>query len=489
MTKVNRPVRLIFPNQLFAEHLEADPKTLMLLVEDDLYFKQYPFHKQKLILHRVTIRHFRDRLVNAGFQTKIIENSVTKSNIETSQYLKSYKATEVSYYDLTDDWLQKQVETITDHLGLPIRRLSSPGFLTSLGQIEDYFDNNPNRMQYFYEWQRKRLKILVIDNKPVGGKWSFDTDNRKKLPKNITLPPAYPNYQSEYMESAIVWVNQDFPNNPGDSGNFKYPITHEQAEAQLDRFIQERLINFGPYEDSIASDVSEVFHSVLSPLINIGLLTPRQVIDSVIEYSESNKVALESLEGFIRQIIGWREYMRATYVRYGGKMRTTNYLNFDRQLDKSWWNATVGIEPIDTVINRVLKTGYAHHIERLMILGNSLVLLRIDPDEVYQWFMAMFIDAYDWVMVPNVYAMSQFAAGEMITTKPYISGSNYILKMSDYKKADWTIVWDALYWQFIADNRTIIEKNFRTRMVVTLYDRFDQEKQNNIKNTASKWLA
>jgi deoxyribodipyrimidine photolyase-related protein len=223
-------------------------------------------------------------------------------------------------------------------------------------------------------------------------------------------------------------------------------------------------------------------------MMNIGLLTPRQVIDAVLAYSLSHETPIESLEGFTRQVIGWREYMRATYIRFGRQMRTSNYLGFDRQLDKAWWDGATGLEPIDNVIARILKTGYAHHIERLMILGNSMLLLRIDPDKVYEWFMEMFIDAYDWVMVPNVYAMSQFAAGEMITTKPYISGSNYILKMSDYSKGDWSAVWDALYWQFIADHREIIGKNFRTRMVVTLYDRFTEEKKDQISTTAKQWL-
>lgn len=488
MKKELQIVRLIFPNQLFIENLEVSKNTLMILVEDDLYFKQYAFHKQKLLLHRLTMLHFKDTLEAAGFKVHIIQTSTQASIDLLAEKLKSHGDIEISYYELTDDWLQRRVEKLIKQLGVQARRLESPGFLTSQGLIEDYFDNNPNRMQYFYEWQRKRLNILVEGDKPVGGKWSYDTANRKKLPKNIELPEDYEELCSVYFEAAKSWIDKDFGANPGNGSAFDYPVTHKQAEQRLSRFLSERLSSFGPYEDSISKTSAEVFHSVLSPMINIGLLTPKQVVEAALKYNESHEVPIESLEGFIRQIIGWREYMRATYLRFGGKMRTSNYLKFDRSLEQSWWTGDVGLEPIDTVLRRLLKTGYAHHIERLMILGNSMVLLRIDPDKVYEWFMIMFIDAYDWVMVPNVYAMSQFAAGEMITTKPYISGSNYILKMSDHAKGDWSITWDALYWQFIDDNRQIIEKNYRTKMVVSLYDRFSDEKKKEIKAVAEKWL-
>ncbi|RYF43002.1 MAG: cryptochrome/photolyase family protein, partial [Cytophagaceae bacterium] len=254
-------------------------------------------------------------------------------------------------------------------------------------------------------------------------------------------------------------------------------------------FLEERLELFGPYEDAIAQQYPQMFHSVISPLLNNGLLTPQHVVETTLHFAEIHNTPIESLEGFIRQIIGWREYMRATYVRYGREMRTRNHLNHSRSLDGSWWTGNTGLEPVDTTIHSVLSTGYAHHIERLMILGNAMLLLRIHPDEVYEWFMSLFIDAYDWVMVPNAYAMSQFAAGDKITTKPYISGSNYIFKMSDYKKGDWAGQWDALYWRFIADNRTLFENNYRSAIMVKLYDRQSDEKKTHVNTLSDKWLT
>ncbi len=483
-------VRLVFPNQLFEAHFKADSGTLFLVIEDDLFFRQYPFHNQKLVLHRASMQAFRDELTNRGFSVHYLETSANTTSMDgLSALLSAYPQAELSFYELTDDWLTQRLRTLLLRLDRKAQRLDSPGFLTNLQQIEEYFRSGAKRMQNFYEWQRKRLGVLLeSDGSPVGGRWSFDADNRKRLPKNICLPPAYPMSDSPYVSAAQTWVREHFPANPGALEPFDYPINHAGAIQWLNAFVAQRLALFGPYEDAISSQEPQVFHSILSPLLNIGLLTPHQVLDAVLNHATTSSIPIESLEGFIRQLIGWREYMRATYLRFGRSMRRSNYLEFSAKLNKSWWDASVGLEPIDTVIASVLKTGYAHHIERLMILGNMMLLLRIHPDEVYEWFMSLFIDAYDWVMVPNVYAMSQFAAGELITTKPYISGSNYILKMSDYKKGAWSEIWDALYWTFIHDHRQIIEKNYRSRMMVTLYDKFEPEKKLRLDELAQDWI-
>ena len=184
-----------------------------------------------------------------------------------------------------------------------------------------------------------------------------------------------------------------------------------------------------------------------------------------------------SLEGFIRQIMGWREFIKIVYEREGSKQRTTNYWKFTRKIPANFWKGTTGIPPIDITIQKILKTGYCHHIERLMVLGNFMILCEFDPDEVYRWFMEMFIDAYDWVMVPNVYGMSQFADGGLMATKPYISGSSYVLKMSDFKKGEWCEIWDALFWNFMNKHRNVISKNPRMAMLLKTYDKMSEEKK------------
>ena len=260
------------------------------------------------------------------------------------------------------------------------------------------------------------------------------------------------------------------------------------TENWLDEFLQQRFEKFGIYEDAIVFKENVLHHSVLSPMLNIGLINPQQIIDKAIVYSKKNNIPLNSLEGFIRQIMGWREFIRIVYEREGTKQRTTNYWKFTRKIPASFWNGTTGIAPIDITIKKVLETGYCHHIERLMVLGNFMLLCEFDPEEVYKWFMEMFIDAYDWVMVPNVYGMTQFADGGLMTTKPYISGSNYLMKMSDYEKGEWQPIWDGLFWRFMHEHRNFFLSNPRIGMLVHTFDKMSVDKQKNHLDNANKFL-
>jgi len=271
------------------------------------------------------------------------------------------------------------------------------------------------------------------------------------------------------VEEAKRYVAKNFPDAFGCVDRFCYPVTHEQAAAWLEAFVDERLASFGDYEDAISQKETFVFHSVLTPMLNIGLVTPKQIIDLVIAKRE--QVALNSLEGFLRQVIGWREFIRLVYIHAGSRQRTTNAWNLKQPLPASFYTGTTGIVPFDQSIKRTLEHAYCHHIERLMVLGNFMLLCDIHPNQVYRWFMELFIDAYDWVMVPNVYGMSQHADGGLMTTKPYISGSSYVLKMSDYAKGDWCEVWDALYWRFIDRERDFFSSNPRMRVMVGQLDR------------------
>ncbi len=227
---------------------------------------------------------------------------------------------------------------------------------------------------------------------------------------------------------------------------------------------------------------------MLSPLLNIGLITPALVIDRLLEFSGRHDVPLNSVEGFLRQIIGWREFIRLIYLKDGVKQRNSNIWNFDRKMPKSFYDGTTGIVPLDTVVRRVLKTSYCHHIERLMILGNFMFLCGIHPHEVYKWFMEMFIDSYDWVMVPNTYGMSQFSDGGLMATKPYISSSNYILKMSDYKKGEWCSIWDSLYWRFIFNHKKFFSSNPRLSMMSVMLEKMDRHKLHAHISSAEKFL-
>ena len=484
-------VQLVLPHQLFEEHLEASPDTHFVFLEDDLLFRSLRFHQQKLVLHRASLTLFARRVEGAGFSLDYVETSAEYSSQERlSRLLIECGTTVVTYYDVVDDWLDRRLSRTLEDAGIEVRVLESPQFLTPRDLIATYFSSRNWRMQTFYEWQRKRLGILVErDGSPQGGKWSFDADNRKKLPKKLALPDLPEFERLPDVVDAIDWVQTAFPDNPGNAESFNWPVTHHQASEALESFLTERFELFGPYEDSIAEGRTYLFHSALSSSMNSGLLSPADVVGLALDFAERHGTPINSVEGFIRQVIGWREYMRASYVLRGREMRTGNTLGLTADLDERWWTGETGLAPVDSVITRILDTAYAHHIERLMVLGNAALLMRAKPDAVYEWFMEMFIDAYDWVMVPNIYAMSQYAAGTMITTKPYVSGSNYIKKMSDFKDGPWRFSWDALYWEFVGDHRELFARNPRSRMSVVLFDRMDAGRRTELRNEAARWLA
>jgi deoxyribodipyrimidine photolyase-related protein len=320
--------------------------------------------------------------------------------------------------------------------------------------------------------------LVDKDQKPIGGKWTYDDENRLKYPKDGIPPKIQTIKENQFCKEAKSYTDNYFSGNYGIlNQGLIYPTTHAESKEWLSVFLNNRFAQFGDYEDAIVSKELILHHSVLTPMLNVGLLTPQFILEETLKHASKHSIPLNSLEGFIRQIIGWREFIRAVYELKGTEERTKNYWGFKRKIPASFWNGTTGIEPIDITIKKVLETGYCHHIERLMVLGNFMLLCEFDPDEVYRWFMELFIDAYDWVMVPNVYGMSQFADGGLMSTKPYISGSNYLMKMSDYKKGPWQPVWDGLFWRFMHVHRDFFLQNPRLGMLVRTFDKTDPIKQ------------
>ena len=477
---------LIFPHQLFSEHPALNgPVKKVVLVEDTLFFgdAQYPvhFHKQKLAFHRATMAHYASELEARGIDVSI--ETYTKSGNMLPKLCKTLAASgiqEIRVAELNDFLLSQRLHAAAVEHSLTLNELGSPAFLNTHTENREWrLTRKRWFMADFYQWQRKRLNILIDDAGPVGGQWSFDDDNRKKLPKGeVELLPELPLIRrTDEIESAIASVLNDFPNNPGSVERWHYPISGKAATLWLEAFLDERFVKFGPYEDAMAAGHNWIYHSVLTPMLNVGLLTPQQVVTRALTKAEEHAVPINSLEGFVRQIIGWREFMRATYDDLGVAMRTTNHWQHQRAIPASFYDGTTGIDPVDDVIKRVLETGYCHHIERLMILGGFMFLCEFDPDEIYRWFMELFIDSYDWVMVPNVYAMSQHADGGAITTKPYFSGSNYILKMSNYKKGEWSVIWDGLFWRWIVKNSQALKGNPRWAMMVRNAEKMDNGKR------------
>jgi deoxyribodipyrimidine photolyase-related protein len=484
-------VSLIFPHQLFKDHPSLHKSRSIFIIEDPLFFRQFAFHKQKLVFHRASMKQYAEDLTHQGFEVTYIDSQELLSATEKLfDHLKRSRIQSIYLCDPVDYLLDRRIRRYATRNKIQLHIEESPNFLSSNKSNVAFFSERKRYfMNDYYIHQRKELQILISDNKPEGGKWTYDTENRNKIPKGTAIPEyRIPNVNG-YTKEAIDYVEKNFSKNPGNSFPFYYPISHDSALQQLDNFLRERFNKYGTYQDAIVPSETFLFHSIISPLLNIGLLDPTAIVDRTIEFANKNNIPLNSLEGFIRQIIGWREFIRAVYNDNGTFQRKNNFLNHHRKLPASFYNGTTGITPVDDAIKKALATGYVHHIERLMVLGNFMLLCEVDPNDIYQWFMEMFIDSYDWVMVPNVYGMSQYADGGLMSTKPYISGSNYILKMSNYKKDDWCEIWDALYWNFIIKHRELFSKNPRMSMMVMQVNKMSEEKIHNIKSTSEKFLS
>lgn len=486
---------IIFPNQLFANHpgLKRKPNKV-ILIEDSLFFgdKRYPakFHKQKLWLHRATMKRYEATLVNKGFHTSYIDYA---SDSSLDDLLKRVADSD-NWLTLqpVDFVLQKRLERAASVNGAELSFLDNPGFLTLPEQNAEYrLGKKRWFMADYYKWQRQRMNVLVEDGEPVGGKWSFDGDNRKKVPKKLL--PSVPDLESvkrdEFDREATDYVQHRFASNPGSLDSLFYPTSHQAAKKWLKQFLESKFELFGDYEDAILEGESWLWHSVLTPSLNIGLLTPKEILDATLKFASEGNVPMNSLEGFVRQVIGWREFMRATYEDLGVQMRTTNHWQHTRAIPNSFYDGSTGIKPIDDTISRILQTGYCHHIERLMVLGGFMFLCEFEPDEIYRWFMEMFVDSYDWVMVPNVYAMSQNADGGLITTKPYFSGSSYVRKMSHYKTEPWCEIWDGLYWRWIWNHSDELSKNPRWAMMCSTARKMEVTKRESHLQRAEDFLA
>lgn len=458
---------LIFPHQLFEDHPCLEKKRPIFLVEHPRFFTDFDFHKQKLIFHRASMKAYEAFLKKKKYSVHYIElkeanklyQRIKKENIET-----------VFYCHVADHTLTKELQHQLKKKKIASEIVDSPCFMTPIAWIEKNYGKKKSFMMHsFYVKQRKRLKILIHANKPVGGKWSFDKENREPPSESITIPKIKKSRSNKWVTSAQKYVAKNWKNNYGNKDSFIYPIDHASAKRWLKDFLKNRLKEFGTYQDAMISGHPFMFHSLLSPLLNSGLLLPEYVVQEAIFYAKKHKISLNNLEGFIRQIIGWREYVHMVYHLKGAKQAKSNFFSARKKIPKSFWTGSTNIPPLDSSIEKVLEFAYAHHIERLMVLGNFMLLSGFAPKEVYRWFMELFIDSYDWVMVPNVYGMSQYADGGIMTTKPYISSSNYILKMSNFKKGDWCDMWDELFWKFIKKHYSKLKKIPRMGLLLNAY--------------------
>jgi deoxyribodipyrimidine photolyase-related protein len=486
-------VNIVLPNQLFRNSDFISSGETTVIVEETLFFNQFKFHKQKIAFHRSTMKFYSDFLADQKVAVRYINACDESSDIRILiKDLAEEGCTKIRIYDPCDYWIEKRLKGEVEKYQLQLEIVDSPLYLLNREDLSPFFKSDKKKFfqTTFYKQQRLKFNILVDSNAdPVGGKWSFDDENRKKYPKNKVAPAIQFPDSSKYWKDAVEYTHQYFSGNYGSVTQYPlYPVDYESTELFLNDFFENRFNEFGVYEDAIVKEESFLNHSILTPMLNVGLITPAEVVNKALQFSRDNDIPINSTEGFVRQIIGWREFIRGVYVTKGSEERTKNYWGLERKMPACFYDGTTGILPIDQTIKKLNSTGYSHHIERLMVLGNFMLLCEIRPDEVYKWFMEMYVDAYDWVMVPNVYGMSQFADGGLMSTKPYISSSNYILKMSNYPKGDWQEVWDGLFWRFIHVNRSFFLGNPRLSMMVRNWDKMTEEKQSFHLERADKFL-
>ncbi len=483
-----KTAHLIFPHQLFQQPSWLTKDLTIYLIEEYLFFKQFPFHKQKIAFHRASMKSYEHYLQSMGFEVCYVEAIEERSDIrKLIAELKQQGIAKISYVEPTDYWLENRIEKTCLQHHISTEKLNSPMFLNTTDELLSFFrrDKKKYHQTSFYIEERKKRHILISsEENPEGGKWTYDTENRKKYPAKKHPPHVQLPDTDVYYAEAVTYVKANFSDHLGNLTNHPiYPANHLSTDQWLDQFFEHRFMEFGPYEDAILIENSWLHHSVLTPMLNTGLITPQEIIDRSLVYAEKHQIPINSTEGFIRQIIGWREFIRGMYIARGSDQRNGNFWGFTKKIPASFYTGTTGIDPVDITIKKVLQTGYCHHIERLMVLGNFMVLCEFDPDEVYRWFMEMFIDAYDWVMVPNVYGMSQFADGGLMASKPYISGSNYVMKMSNFKKGEWQTIWDGLFWRFMDVHRDFFLSNPRLGMLVRMFDKMpDEKRQKHLEN-------
>lgn len=464
---------LILATQQFEEHpAYADRDvTEFFFIESAPRFAKLPYHRHKIVLLVSAMRHTAARLEAEGRTVRrvCLGDDLTFA-AALSRLLTEHGVTELSWMSDPNRPVDERIARICADHDVDTEIHSDALFLTPEEEVDEWFADHPTPlMEDFYRWQRRRTGILMDGPRPAGRRWNFDAENRKPLPKKgIEIPPLPNTEQDEITATVIAEVDARFSGHPGRASDFWLPVTPEDARAWLGVFVAQRLADFGRYEDAMKADEPFLFHAVISPMLNIGLLT----VDEVITAVTRTHAPLASVEGFVRQVIGWREYMRGMY-RAHPELEKVNALNLERRLEKYWYSgrrmpADLPV-PVRTVLERVHRWGYAHHIERLMVLGNWFLLQGYAPREVNAWFLALFVDAYDWVMVPNVMGMSQYADGGFVATKPYVSGGAYLQKMGSWwpsaQDAKDSVFTDA-YWAFLEEHEDVLAGNHRLSLAL-----------------------
>ncbi len=507
----------VLGDQLWAEQAalasceQQRNNTPVILIESLQYAQQRRYHRQKLVLIWSAMRHFAEELRDQDW-------SVTYTIAEDFEaplcaWVKNNNITELRVMAPNDRPFAQIIRSLK--LTCEVTFVPNNHFLWSAQEFKQWAKSKKNLiMENFYREGRKRFDVLMEGNQPVGGQWNFDKQNRKPPKGKLNTPDALWFEPDPITQAVIDWVkSQNFPVY-GEAEPFRWAVTRQQAFQVLNFFIEHRLPNFGPYQDAMVTGEETMWHSMLSPYLNIGLLQPLEVISAAQKVYHEKKLDVSSVEGFIRQVLGWREYMHGVYhymnessslssPRVGGSeggadYAKRNWFNHTQPLPQFYWDAEkTDMNCLHQVLMQVQRTGYAHHIQRLMVLSNFALIAGISPQEIEEWFHGAFIDAYDWVMQTNVIGMGQFADGGVLASKPYAASANYINKMSDYcdsciykpqkRTGEKACPFNFFYWDFLARHRDQLKSQGRMSLILSHLERISAEEFKKIRQEAVEW--
>ena len=484
---------VVLGNHLFNPNFFSQYKNdhIFYMAEDLGLCTYEKHHKQKILLFLSSMRSFCDELKEKNFEViykKIEENDFELDYLEKLKIIITEKKIEtVSVFEIEDKPFESTFLSDLKDI-VSVNYLSTPMFLTKRQDFKEYNDSVKKPfMANFYKKQRKENNFLIEkDGSPSGGKWSFDEENRKKIPKEIKFPSQLKFKLTTHTKHLIKIIDDKFKHHIGQLDDFWLCTTSDDAWSIFSHFLDEKINLFGDYEDAVDQRDNVLFHSALSPLMNLGLITPSEILEKLKKIKIEIKI--NSLEGYFRQVVGWREFIRGVYQNYDEKFETSNFFNHNRLMKKSWYDGSTGLFPLDYSIKNAKKYAWTHHIERLMIQANIMNLCEINPKRVYIWFMEHYIDSSEWVMYPNVYGMGLFSDGGVFSTKPYICGSAYFRKMMDFKKGEWCDILDGLYWRFIEKNKNFFLKNPRLSMMVRVLDKMNLERRKKIIDLANRFI-
>ncbi len=474
---------------------------MMEVTEEASYVKH---HKAKIAYIFAAMRHHAADLTSQGWQVEYIKlDDPDNSGSFTGEIAAALERHKIESIRITEagEWrVMAMIENWQDRFGIPVTICPDDRFVATHQDFYDWAEGKKQlRMEFFYrEMRRKTGLLLDEEGKPEGGKWNYDSDNRKPAGRDLMMPRPIRFRSDDETRHVLELVADRFSEHPGSLNQFHFAVTHEEAMRQKRRFLDEALPQFGDYQDAMLTDEPFLWHAILSPYVNSGLLDPLELCREVEERYYDGKVPLNAAEGFIRQIIGWREYVRGIYWREGPDYAQRNFLEAKRDLPEFYYSGETDMHCLSQAINQTLDLAYAHHIQRLMITGNFALIAGIDPHQVHLWYLEVYADAYEWVELPNTLGMSQFGDGGIIASKPYASSGNYINKMSDYcthcrfevkqRTGDDACPFNALYWDFLARNEDKLGKLNRLAMPYRTWHKMEGEDQQELRHSAAAFL-